>query len=157
MNRQTKNWIVFAIALYTLMFILIPRKRILKVAPFGLYLGFVQAVILNWVTVKTYKLWKYPGDILLKGIPLLTCISWVPMANFFSYFFPYGKNLTWKTGYILLYAIGTTIIQYLHGFIGMWESKKWRTLYTLPLGILTHTTMTLLLPLFRFDGIRNNN
>lgn len=157
MNIKTKNWIIFTIAMYILMFMLIPPKRGPKIAPFGFYLGFFQAVLLNWVAVRIYKLWKYPGDILLKGIPIFTCLSWIPLANIFSYFFPYGKSLSWKTGYILLYAIGTTIIQYIHGLIGMWENKHWKTIYTFPLAIFTHTLMTLTLPLFKLNKIRESS
>jgi len=139
------------------MFIIIPPKKGPKIAPFGFYLGFVQGIVLNWFTVKILKLWKYPGDISLKGIPILTCICWIPTANLFAYFFPYGKNLTWKTGYILMFGTGTTIAQYIQGIIGMWESKKWKTIYTFPLAIITHTIMALSLPLFKLNKIRENN
>ncbi|HBV88542.1 MAG TPA: hypothetical protein DEF42_18315 [Desulfosporosinus sp.] len=157
MKRQTKNWIVFTLALYTTMFILIPPKRGPKVAPFGFYLGFIHASILNYFTAKIYKLWKYPGDILLKGIPIFTCLSWVPIANIFAYFFPYRKNSIFKAGYILMFASATTAVQHIHGFIGMWESKKWRTMYTFPLAVFTHTIMTLFLPLFNLKNIRENH
>lgn len=151
MPRQTRNWIVFAIVSYIFMFMLIPSKQVSKFSKFGFYLGFVQAVILKLIAFKKYKLWKLPGDILIYGIPILTCLAWVPPSMIFAYYFPSGKKLSWKTGYIMLFAIGTTIIQYIQGLIGMWESKKWKTIYTLPLAITTHTIMTLLLPLFKLN------
>ena len=157
MSRQTKNWVIFAIASYVIMFMLIPPKKGVKISGFGFYLGFVQAVILKWFAVRKYKLWKIPGDILLKGIPILTCISWIPPAILYAYYFPYGKRLSWKTGYILLFALGTTIAQYIQGLIGMWESKKWKPIYTFPLAILTHTIMTIFLPFFKLNRIRENN
>ena len=157
MNRQTRNWVVFTIACYVLMFILIPPKRGPKVSPFGFYLGFVHAIMLNLLVVKAYRLWKLPGDILIYGIPLLTCVSWIPPSIIFAYYFPYGKKIITKAGYILTYAVGTTVVQYIQGLIGMWESKKWKPIYTFPLAIITHTTMTLFMPLFKLNKIRDSN
>lgn len=157
MNKQTKNWIFFTIVSYVLMFILIPPKKGPKISGFGFYLGFVQAVILKWFAVKKYKLWKIPGDILIKGIPILTCISWIPPAILYAYYFPYGKKLSRKTGYIFLFALGTTIAQYIQGLIGMWESKKWKPIYTFPLAITTHSIMTIFLPFFKLNRIRENS
>lgn len=153
MNKQTKNWVVFTLSLYIIMFLLIPPNRGPKISRFGFYLGFVHAIILNWFAVKKYKLWKMPGDILIYGIPLFTCLSWIPPSIIFAYYFPYGKTLTWKAGYILFFALGTNITQYIHGVIGMWESMKWKPFFSLPLAILTHTIMYLFTPLFDIDKL----
>jgi len=134
-----------------------PLKKGPRISGFGFYLGFVQAVILNFIAVKKYKLWKIPGDVVIKGIPILTCISWIPPSIIYAYYYPYGKKLSWKTGYILLFALGTTIFQYIQGLIGMWESKKWKPIYTFPLAIVTHTIMSMFLPLFKLNNIRENN
>ncbi|SDG31886.1 hypothetical protein [Desulfosporosinus hippei] len=157
MRRQTKRWVVFTTAWYVLMFLLIHPKRIKKAVAFGLSLGLVPAIFLNWITVKTYRLWRLPGDILLNGVPILACVSWIPPAAIFANYFPYRKNLTWKTSYILLFSLGTTIVQLVQQTIGMWENKKWKTPYTLPLAILTHTSMAFLLPLFKLNKIRIND
>lgn len=154
MHRQTKNWTIFAIITYVIMFMLIPPKARQRVSPFGFYLGFIQAVLLNLFALNKYKFWKLPGDILICGIPLLTCLSWIPTSIIFAYYYPYGKKLFWKTGYILFFAVGTTIAQYLHGLIGMWESKNWRPIFTFPLAIITHINMAVCLPLFKLDNIR---
>ncbi|KGK91901.1 hypothetical protein DP73_00800 [Desulfosporosinus sp. HMP52] len=157
MRKQTKRWVVFTTACYIFMFLLIHPKRLVKATTFGFSLGFVPAIFLNWFTVKTYRLWRLPGDILLNGIPILACVSWLPPAAIFGNYFPYRKNLTWKTGYILLFSLGTTMVQSLQSAMGMWENKNWKTLYTLPLAILTHTSMTFLLPLFKLHKIRIDN
>ncbi|WP_028306316.1 hypothetical protein [Desulfitibacter alkalitolerans] len=156
MNRQTKNWILFTIAAYILMFMLVPPKKGPKLSPFGFYFGFIQAVILNWYAVRNHKLWKLPGDILLYGIPLLTCISWIPPSIIFAYNFPYKKEFCWKALYVLLFAFGTTVSQYVQGLIGMWDSKTWKTLYTFPLAICTHCIMIMGIYLFRLQGIKDS-
>jgi len=156
MQRQARNWIIFTIGCYLLMFMIVPPKKGPRLSPFGFYFGFLHAVILNWLAVKTYKLWKLPGDILINGIPVLTCISWLPPAVLFAYFFPYDKKAIWKVAYIFFYSIGTTIVQYIQGLIGMWESKNWKPIYTLPLSFLTHSIMALGLPIFRLKNIRES-
>lgn len=154
MHQQTRNWTIFTFITYLVMYMLIPLKAGPRVYPFGFYLGFMQAVILNFFAYKNYKLWKMPGSILIFGIPLLTCLAWIPTSIIFAYYYPYGKKLFWKTSYILLFAVGTTIVQYIHGLIGMWESKRWKPIYTFPLAIATHTIMAVFLPLFKLDKIR---
>lgn len=157
MNKQTRNWLILMITSYIIMFILIPPKRGPKLSPFGFYLGFVQAIILNWLAVKRQKLWSLPGDILLFGIPILTCLSWIPISIIYGYYFPYRKSISWKTGYIMIFALGATIGQYILGLIGMWESKKWKPIFTFPMAILTHSIMYLFSPLFKLSKIREFN
>ncbi|MEW5920040.1 MAG: hypothetical protein AB1796_03605 [Bacillota bacterium] len=149
MQRQTRNWLLFALGWYIMMFILIPPKRGSKLSPFGFWLGFVQAVILNWITVRNHKLWRLPGDILLSGIPILTSLAWIPPSIIFANFFPTAKSWFWKATYILFFAAGTTIIQYGQKCLGMWENIKWKDLYTFPLAVLTHTLMAITLPFFK--------
>ena len=119
MTRSTRSWVIFTIASYLLMLMLIPSKQGAKLSKFGFYLGFIQAVILKWLAVKKYKLWKIPGDILLGGIPILTCLSWIPPSMIYAYYYPFGKRLFWKIGYMLLFAFGTTIAQYIQGILGI--------------------------------------
>lgn len=153
-KKTTYRWFIFSFFWYVLMFILIPPKKGPKISPFGFYLGFVQAVLLNFIAVKKYKLWKLPGDILYKGIPLLTSLSWIPPSIVYAYYYPYHEKFRWKSAYTMLFAVGTAIVQYVQGLVGMWESKNWRPIYTLPLALLTHTIMALCLPLFKLDHIR---
>lgn len=155
MQRQTKNWLLFTIGLYIMLFIIIPPKRGLGLSPFGFWMGFVQAVILNWITVRKHKLWKLPGDILLAGIPVLTSLSWIPPTILFANFYPAAKKWLWKALYVTLFAFGTTLIQSSQKQLGMWENIKWKDIYTFPLALFTHFIMTVLLPVFKIKPMKN--
>ncbi|MEW6623899.1 MAG: hypothetical protein AB1420_12365 [Bacillota bacterium] len=155
MSRKTLNWALFTIMWYIIMLILIPPKHRPKLFPFGFWLGFVQAILLNRITMRTYKLWRLPGDILIGGIPLFAALSWFPPAIIFAYYFPLTYNWIWKAAYIFFFAAGTTIAQHIQKRIGMWENINWKTIYTFPLAIVTHFIMTVLIPVFNIDHLRN--
>lgn len=156
MHKHTRNWLLFTLGWYIIFLILVPRKRRSKLWSFGFLLGFVQSVILNWITVQKYKLWRFPGDIMLSGIPLFTSLSWIATSMLFANFFPYRKNILWKTAYIVFFAAGTTIFERTQKFIGMWENIRWRDAYTFPLAMLTHTLMSIFLPLFNVTPGKTN-
>ena len=157
MQRQTKNWLMFTIALYVILFIIIPPKRGPKLSPFGFWMGFVQAVFVTGIGVRNKKLWKLPGDILFNGIPILTSLSWIPTSIIFANFYPAAKKRIWKTLYIMFFAAGTVLIQRFQRVIGMWENIKWKDSYTFPLALVTHLIMTVFLPLFKIHPLEKNH
>ncbi len=156
MQKQTRNWLLFTASTFVLMNILVPAKSRRRLYPFGLCFGFTQAIFLNWYSVRNNQLWKLPGDLLIKGIPVLTCLSWISPSIIFAYYFPYNKLPLVKSIYILLFASGTTLAQYFHGIVGMWESKNWKPIYTLPLSIATHVFMTGGMFIFGTNKLRND-
>ena len=139
---------MFTIGLFTIMFLIIPLKRIQRFLSFGLCLGFVQAIILNWITTGVKKLYYLRGDKKVLGIPVFTALSWISPTIFFAHYFPRWKSWFYKVGYITFFAAGTTLVQYLQDRIGMWKNLKWSALHTFFLSILTHSLMTLSLPHF---------
>lgn len=149
MPKPTRNWVLFTLFLYLVIFMLIPPRRGPRLSPFGFWLGFVQAVVLNAVCVGKLKLWKLPGDLFLAGIPLFTALAWIPPAILFANFFPAAKSRLLKSAYILLFAAAATFTQKRLRLMGMWENIRWKDFYTFPLAILTHTLMAILLPLFK--------
>lgn len=145
---QTRNWLLFTIAWFIIMLLLIPPKRGLKLSPFGFCLGFGQAVILAWLAMGRLKLWKIPGDIMFSGIPVFTSISWIPPAILFVNYYPASKSWFYKAAYILFFAAGTALVQHGQRIAGMWENIRWKDIYTFPLALLTHTIMSLSRSLF---------
>ena len=156
MQRQTKNWLIFTLALYVILFIIIPPKRGPKLSPFGFWLGFVQAVIVTGIGVRNHKLWKLPGDILFGGIPILTSLSWIPTTLVFANFYPATKKWIWKALYVMVFGMGTTVIQYFQRLMGMWENIKWKDIYTFPLALFTHWLMTIFMPFFKIKPLEKD-
>ncbi len=132
-----------------MMFLSIPINRIQRFFCFGLWLGFFQAVILNWVTTGIKKLYYLRGDKKILEIPVFTALSWISTSIFFANYFPSSKNWRYKVGYIIFFAAGTTLVQYLQDRIGMWKNIQWSALHTFFLSILTHSMMTISLPYFK--------
>lgn len=151
--EQTRNWLLFTIAWFIIMLLLIPPKRRLKLSLFGFLLGFGQAVILAWLAMGRLKLWKLPGDILLSGIPVFTSMSWIPPAVLFAHYYPAGKSWFFKAAYVLFFAAGTALVQHGQRIAGMWENIRWKDIYTFPLALLTHSIMSICRPLF--PNLRN--
>jgi hypothetical protein len=140
-STQTLYWVLFAIGWFILMFLLVPPKQIPELARFGFWFGFIQAIVVMGIG-QHYNFFRAVGDPNLLGVPLITSVSWIPPVIIFARFFPLADK-SWKiVGYVLLFAFGTSLVQYFQKLIGMWESTNWIPVYTFFLAIATHSLMT---------------
>lgn len=156
MQKYTYSWLIFVLGLFTVMSLLVSYKNIKKLFPFGFLMGFVQAIIINWPAIYLFRLWRLPGEVFVGNVPIFVSLSWIPPTIIFANFFPAAKGLIIKAVYILIFASGTGVIQLLQGLIGIWESLRWNFVRTFFMALVTHTIMSLFLPVFGVKSLQKN-
>lgn len=139
---QTLYWVLFVLAWYVLMYFLLPAGSTKKLLSFGLWFGFAQACVIQYLGQVLFKFWRIAGDPTLLGIPVLTAVSWIPPAAIFARFFSWMKTGLEKAAWVLFFAGGTAIANYLQSLVGMWVNLRWNPFFTFLLALAAHSIMT---------------
>lgn len=157
MQPETMWWIVIFLASFTIMFIIVPPRKGPDLAPFGFWLGIVQAMAILWFGQTFFKVFLVKGDPTILGIPVSITLMWFPIAVIFAYFFPRMDTLLKKVVYIMVFAVGSSLGQFTLENLGLWESLRWNPLYTFLLAIVTHSILSGVLLVIarspRFSGV----
>lgn len=137
-------WILVNVFLLVITLVLVPLERIKQLFVYGFIGGTVLAVIIFFVA-DILDLWETVGSIEVFNVPILPTIAWFFPVVVFANFFPKSDLLISKILYILLFAVGSVVVQYTFTVLGMWINIKWSLFYTFLLAIGTHTFLSLYL------------
>ncbi|EEG76346.1 hypothetical protein [Dethiobacter alkaliphilus] len=141
-------WLLLTVFLFVALFFLVPVKKIRAYLPFGIFLGVGLAVIVIWTFQFFLQYWEVTGDPVILGFTtLFTPLAWIPPTIIFAAYFPKYKRWYNVIGYVLLFAVGSMVVQYLLEQVGMWQSFRWNVLWTGLLATGTHTVLTAVLVL----------
>ena len=144
--NQWLLWLLLTILLYVALVILVPKSRVKAYIPYGLLLGFGQAIIIIWLFQFYLQNWALIGDPVIFGFStVFTPLAWIPPTIIFAAFFPKNKRWYHIIGYILLFAVGAVGTQFLLEQLGMWQSIRWSLLWTGLLATATHSILTIAL------------
>lgn len=107
-------WIVFFVVMTLLMFVLVPRKKIVSLLPFGLIGGCALAFIIQWIAVPSLGLWRFrPGALFVfRNIPFGLILAWGPATIIFGAYFEYARSFAARLLYIHIFAGIITLINY---------------------------------------------
>lgn len=142
MSILTLYWLAFSAVAFAALYFVIPRQRIQQLFPFGFWLGFFLAGVVNWLGMNVFG-WFMPGDILLFGLPIFSSLYFIPLAIGFAHYYPLKKDWMVKVDYVLLFAAITTFLQSVLAILGMWQGANgWNVAYTFILAAIIHTVMT---------------
>ncbi|MCK4257875.1 MAG: hypothetical protein KAX49_02795 [Halanaerobiales bacterium] len=139
---QLYYWMGLIIILGLGLIILVPIVRIRQLVLFGLLGGIGLAVVVFYIA-GALNLWRIVEGYDVMGIPLLPVIAWFFPVVIFGNFFPKNDSLLSKVIYILVFAVGSVITNYIFVFLGMWKSINWNYLYTFFLAFTSHSLLTL--------------
>lgn len=134
------TWIVLALVVWALAFVLIPRNRFVKLLPFGLYGGFLMALAIQLMGVPLLKLWAFRNVMApIFGIPLFLLLAYIAEAMLFANFLPTGPVSV--SIYILVFALINILVQYGVLQTGLQVYIRWNLVYTTLVAILSHVVL----------------
>jgi hypothetical protein len=144
-------WIILAVAVWAFALILIPRDRFLKLLPFGIYAGFLLALVIHLMGVPVLGLWAFRKmTMAVFGIPVFLLVAYIAEVMLFVNFLPTGTLAV--TAYILAFSLANLAVEYLFSRGGYRIFIRWGFMYTFLVAILSHLvvySLYLLTPLER--------
>ncbi len=129
-------WIYFFLSLLVGMFLLVPKKEIINLLPFGLIGGFIVALVVQYLAINIFSWWKFNAALISwANIPLGILAAWVPPVIIFGYYFP---RIKFNWGLVAAFVVGATVIEYLFVATGYRDYINWNIYLTLGLGLIIH-------------------
>lgn len=126
-------WLVWFFLFTTIALVLIPRRKLFALLPFGFVAGFMLTLALLLLIVPILNLWVFdtiPANSLI-GVPLTLPIASIPVIILFAYYLPKmqaeHRTIIWITGF----AVFTTMVQGLSVSSGIMRFLQWDLLATL--------------------------
>lgn len=136
-------WLVLFLLVTVIAVLLIPRRQLIQLLPFGITAGFLLTLALLLLTVPILNLWVFdtlPASSML-GVPLSLPLASVPVAMLFAYYVPEmretGRLIIWITGF----SVASTFVQGLSESAGIIRFLNWDLLAAL---LLTFSKFALL-------------
>ncbi|MGE5654535.1 MAG: hypothetical protein ACM3ZQ_09815 [Bacillota bacterium] len=144
MAAKTMVYPVFFILLTLIMLVLVPRRRIVGLLPFGLIAGAGVALVVQTTAIWYLGLWRwrYLEPFGWRGLPLFISATWIPAEIIFAHYIEETpKELT--VLYILGFAGIATGVEWWFVRGGYQVPIHWSLLYTFILGVVIHTLLSL--------------
>ena len=107
-------YIIWAVGLGLISFIVIDRERYRKLFPYGLIAGFLFATLFIGFMIATNGFhYKNFGALHYRGVPVFIAVAWIPAIMLFLHFLP--RLGSWEYFlYLLSWVLMSMMIQ--HGF-----------------------------------------
>lgn len=132
-------WFYLFLGLTIILFLLVPKDEIIKLLPFGLITGFGLAFILQYFAVNIFRWWKFNYAFLeILHTPLGVSFSWIPAVMIFAYFWPLADSKVGHLIYVIIFSLGTTIVEYSFVLLGYREYINWNLYLTFFLAFGVH-------------------
>ena len=143
MQLQTYYWIGLNVILVIALFVLVPIRRIKELFWFGIIGGIGLAGVV-FVFANLLRVWTTVGGVKIMNLfPILPGIAWFFPEVIFGNYFPKDHSFFTKALYVLVFAAGSVVAQYIFDFLDMWRNIHWNLFYTFLLATLTHTILAL--------------
>lgn len=126
-------WLVWFFLFAIVAVLVIPRKNIMQLLPFGITAGFVLSLAILLLNVPLLKLWVFdtiPANSIL-GVPLTLPLVFIPVIMLFVYYIPHMKSGNLLIPWITAFAAFTTLVQGLSVSAGIMHFLQWDLLATL--------------------------
>ncbi len=125
------------------MFLTVPVQNISRLMLFGLVAGLGLALVVMtlmdpFLNLSRYKYASVPGSL---GIPILAAIAWFPVEIIFANYFSKMETKTQVYLYVLFFAVGATMLEYVSLLLGIREFIRWNLLATFLLSLAIHSCL----------------
>jgi hypothetical protein len=136
-------WLVWFLLISIVAFLLIPRRKLVQLLPFGIVAGFLLPLALLLLIVPLLNLWSFNTTAAssLIGIPLSLPLALIPAMMIFAYYVPRMEANNMLTVFIAAFTVITTLIQGLSVSAGIMRFLRWDLLASF---LLTFSIYTLL-------------
>lgn len=136
-------WLVWFLLFSVIAVLVIPRRQLVRLLPFGITAGFILSFAILLLAVPLLNLWAFdtvPADSML-GIPLSLPLAAIPLTMLFAYYIfemqRNGKLIIWVTAF----TVGSTLVQGISQNAGIIRFVSWDLLAAL---LLTFSKFALL-------------
>ncbi len=141
--NNSSIWLVWFLLFAVIALLVIPRRYLVRLLPFGITAGFLLTLAILLLAVPLLNLWAFdtlPADSVL-GIPLSLPLVAIPVMMLFAYFIPdmqrNGRLIIWITAF----SVVSTLVQGLSQSAGIIRFVSWDLLAAL---LLTFSKFALL-------------
>lgn len=134
-------WVNFFLLAAVAMLILVPRRAIMKLLPFGIVGGFILALLIQIVAVSYLRVWRFNfvGSLAYQGVPVFLALTWMPLMIVFGYWLLTIRSTTGRFFYIAAYAVATVALEWTLVWAGYRVYLRyWNLLYTTLLALILH-------------------
>ena len=133
-------WVNFFLLAAVAMLILVPRRAIMKLLPFGIVGGFILALLIQIVAVSYLRVWRFNfvGSLAYQGVPVfgidMDALDDCVRLLVADYTIDYGRFF-----YIAAYAVATVALEWTLVWAGYRVYLRyWNLLYTTLLALILH-------------------
>ncbi|MGI6358197.1 MAG: hypothetical protein ACOX2K_05850 [Bacillota bacterium] len=134
-------WVLLFILAAIAMLVLVPRRDVIKLLPFGVVGGFLLALAVQWVAIHLLRIWRFNFTQFAsyRGIPLFLALSWVPATIIFGYWLRQIRSNTGRFFFIAAFALGTVLLEWAFVLTGYRTYLRyWNVFYTAILALVLH-------------------
>ncbi len=146
MSARSMVYPTFFILLVLINLVLVPRKRIIELLPFGLVAGMGLALLIQIMAVWYLGLWRwrYLEPLGWRGLPLFIAAAWIPAEVIFAHYVEASPSQTTPL-YVIGFAAIATLVEWWFVRGGYHVPIHWNLVYTFALGLAVHTLLSLYL------------
>ncbi|MGF7185668.1 signal transduction histidine kinase [Desulfitispora alkaliphila] len=137
--------------------LLVPKERIIRFLPFGLWAGLGLGLIMLYIMVVLLGTWQFaPGSLVIAGMPLGLALIWVPLEIGYAHFFPRSNSLWVFAGYIVALPLLAGIFHAVALMFGYLQYNNWSVTSTVLVSVLIHGFLAYYLYKYQYNHSLNS-
>lgn len=136
-------WIGLNLLLFAILFVVVPFEKIKRLAVYGIVGGIGLAIFIFYFFSGYLKLWDTIGSAHISGVAILPVIAWFPPTIVFGHFYPKNDTFIYQATYVLVFALGAIVAQFLFIQLKMWINYNWNYFYTFLLALAAHSFLAI--------------
>ncbi len=146
-------WLALFFVLWAVVFLVVPRDRIVNLLLPSFLGGTVVALVVNLIGASVLGLWRFPVALVpVLGIPLFFLLAYMPaMLLFLHYWDHLPGGSTEKVLYLITFSLANTVLAYFALSLGYVVFIRWNLLYFFLLALALYGLVALL---FFAPGVR---
>jgi len=147
-------WLGLFLVLWAVVFLIVPRERIVTLLMPSFLGGTVIALITNLIGVSILGMWRFPVALLpLFGIPLFMLLAYMPEMLIFLHYWEHLPGGTAEKGiYLATFGFLNTAVAYFAVIMGYLIFIRWNFIYFFLLSVVLHA---LAVVIFTTPQLRN--
>lgn len=144
---MTLLWIATLLIVTIALYFIVPRERIARFMPFGVWAGLGIGSILLYVNVVLLGVWQFNqvDFFTFAGIPIALALTWIPLEIGYAHFFPTKNSFLIFLVYILALPVISTAFHFFLIMQNFVQYNNWGLMTTLLVSIMIHGALALYL------------
>ena len=110
------------IILLIIVFLLVPRQEVRRLAPYTLVSGPLLGLAIFTLAGPILRLWRFHDRAVLLGLPIMLILAWYPTETLFAYAFRILPRWYQRIALVATAALGSFLIYTYLSATGVWET-----------------------------------